>query len=33
MSTGKIKKKMFLESKVRLVGGAVNLTAIYESIV
>jgi hypothetical protein len=26
-------KKMFLESKVRLVRGADNLTAIYEPIV
>jgi hypothetical protein len=34
MSTGKIKKKtMFLGSKVRLVRGAGNLTAIYEPIV
>jgi hypothetical protein len=34
MSTGNIKKKvMFLGSKVRLVGEADNLTAIYESIV
>jgi hypothetical protein len=32
MSTGKIKKKIFLESKVRLVRGADNLTAIYEPI-
>jgi hypothetical protein len=33
MSTGNIKKKMFLGSKVRLVRGADNLTAIYEPIV
>jgi hypothetical protein len=36
MSTGNIKKEikvMFLESKVRLVRGADNLTAIYEPIV
>jgi hypothetical protein len=33
MSTGKIKKEMFLGSKVRLVRGADNLTAIYEPIV
>jgi hypothetical protein len=33
MSTGSIKKKMFLGSKVRLVRGADNLTAIYEPIV
>jgi hypothetical protein len=33
MSTGNIKKIMFLESKVRLVLGADNLTAIYEPIV
>jgi hypothetical protein len=33
MSTGNIKKKMFLGSKVRLVRGADNLTAIYELIV
>jgi hypothetical protein len=34
MSTGNIKKKkMFLGSKVRLVRGADNLTAIYETIV
>jgi hypothetical protein len=32
MSTGNI-KKMFLGSKVRLVRGAKNLTAIYEPIV
>jgi hypothetical protein len=32
MSTGNIKKK-FLGSEVRLVSGADNLTAIYESIV
>jgi hypothetical protein len=33
MSTGNIKeKKMFLGSKVRLVLGADNLTAIYEPI-
>jgi hypothetical protein len=30
MSTGNIKKKMFLGSKVRPVRGADNLTAIYE---
>jgi hypothetical protein len=29
MSTGNIKKKMFLGSKVRPVHGADNLTAIY----
>jgi hypothetical protein len=33
MSTGSIEKIMFLESKVRLVRGADNLTAIYEPIV
>jgi hypothetical protein len=33
MSTGNIKKIMFLGSKVRLVRGADNLTAIYEPIV
>jgi hypothetical protein len=34
MSTGNIKrKKMFLGSKMRLVRGADNLTAIFESIV
>jgi hypothetical protein len=33
MSTGNIKKKMFLGSEVRLVRGADNLTAIYEPIV
>jgi hypothetical protein len=33
MSTGNIKKIMILGSKVRLVGGADNLTAIYEPIV
>jgi hypothetical protein len=32
MSTGNIKKKMFLGSKVRLMRGADNLTAIYEPI-
>jgi hypothetical protein len=32
MSTGNTKKIMFLESKVRLVHGADNLTAIYELI-
>jgi hypothetical protein len=32
MSTGNIKKKMFLGSKVQLVRGADNLTAIYEPI-
>jgi hypothetical protein len=32
MNTGNI-KKMFLGSKVRLVRGADNLTAIYEPIV
>jgi hypothetical protein len=34
MSTGNIKKKvMFLESKLQLLRGADNLTAIYEPIV
>jgi hypothetical protein len=34
MSTGNIKKEiMFLGSKVQLVRGADNLTAIYEPIV
>jgi hypothetical protein len=33
MSTGNIKKKMFLGCEVRLVRGADNLTAIYEPIV
>jgi hypothetical protein len=33
MSTGNIKKVMFLGSKVRLVRGADNLTDIYEPIV
>jgi hypothetical protein len=33
MSTGNIKKKMFLGSKVLLVHEADNLTAIYEPIV
>jgi hypothetical protein len=33
MSIENIKKKMFLGSKVRLVRGADNLTAIYEPIV
>jgi hypothetical protein len=33
MSTGNIKKDMFLGSKVRLVRDADNLTAIYEPIV
>jgi hypothetical protein len=33
MSTGNIKEIMFLGSKVRLVRGADNLTAIYEPIV
>jgi hypothetical protein len=33
MKTGNIKKKMFPESKVQLVRGADNLTAIYEPIV
>jgi hypothetical protein len=33
MSTGNIKKIMFLESKVRLVRGVDNLTAICEPIV
>jgi hypothetical protein len=34
MSTGNIKKrKLFVGSKVRLVRGADNLTAIYEPIV
>jgi hypothetical protein len=32
MRTGNIKKMMFLGSKVRLVCGADNLTAIYEPI-
>jgi hypothetical protein len=32
MSTGNSKKKMFLGSKVRLMRGADNLTAIYEPI-
>jgi hypothetical protein len=32
MSTGNIKKLMFLGSKVRPVRGADNLTAIYEPI-
>jgi hypothetical protein len=32
MSTGNIKKKMFVGRKVRLVRGADNLTAIYEPI-
>jgi hypothetical protein len=32
MSSGNIKKNIFLESKVRLVRGADNLTAIYEPI-
>jgi hypothetical protein len=32
MSTGNIKKEMFLESKVRPVCGADDLTAIYEPI-
>jgi hypothetical protein len=33
MSTGNIKKIMFLGNKVRLVRGVDNLTAIYEPIV
>jgi hypothetical protein len=33
MGTGNIKKIMFLGSKVRLVRGTDNLTAIYEPIV
>jgi hypothetical protein len=33
MSTGNIKKKVFLESKERSVHGADNLTTIYELIV
>jgi hypothetical protein len=33
MSTGNIKKKMFLESKVRSVRAADNLAAIYEPTV
>jgi hypothetical protein len=33
MNTGNIKKKNFLGSKVRLMRGADNLTAIYEPIV
>jgi hypothetical protein len=33
MSTGNIKKIMFLVSKVELVHGADNLTAIYELVV
>jgi hypothetical protein len=33
MSTGNIKKIMFLGHKVRTVGGADNFTAIYEPIV
>jgi hypothetical protein len=33
ISTGNIKKNMFLESKARLVRGADNLTVIYEPIV
>jgi hypothetical protein len=33
MRTGNIKKMMFLGSKVRLVRGTNNLTAIYEPIV
>jgi hypothetical protein len=33
MSTGNIKKKMFLGIKVRPVLGADNLTAVYELIV
>jgi hypothetical protein len=33
MSTGSIKKKVFLGSKVLLLRGADNLTAIYEQIV
>jgi hypothetical protein len=33
MNTGNIKQKMFLGSKVRLVRGAHNLTAICEPIV
>jgi hypothetical protein len=33
MSTGNIEKKMFLESKVLLLRGADNITAIDEPIV
>jgi hypothetical protein len=33
MSTGNINKIMFLDSEVRLVREAKNLTAIYEPIV
>jgi hypothetical protein len=33
MSTGNIKKIMFLGSKMQLVRGADNFTAIYEPIV
>jgi hypothetical protein len=33
MSTGNLKKKMFLGSKVRPVHGADNFTTIYEPIV
>jgi hypothetical protein len=33
MSTGNVKKKMFLGSKLQPVRGADNLTAIYELIV
>jgi hypothetical protein len=33
MSTGNIKKKLFLGNEVRLVRWADNLTAIYEPIV
>jgi hypothetical protein len=33
MSTGNIKKIIFLGSKARLVRGADNITAIYEPIV
>jgi hypothetical protein len=32
MSTGNIKKEMFLASKLRLVRGTNNLTTIYEPI-
>jgi hypothetical protein len=33
MSTGNVQKLIFLGSKVQLVRGADNLTAIYEPIV
>jgi hypothetical protein len=32
MSTGNIKRKMFVGSKVRLVRGADNITAFYKPI-